>query len=121
MAALAMPYGLQPMPSSPRWLDIVRHRVRGFRAPYLLVVQHHDVPATTLLAAPITPSLPEDVDVLAPRLTVEGTMYRARLLDISAVPRRMIGDTIAAGHTESDAILDALDVILHGYPVGRPS
>jgi hypothetical protein len=78
-----------PMPSSPRWLDVVRHRVLGFRAPYLLVVQHHDIPATTLLAAPVTPPLPGDVDVLAPRLTIDGADYRARLLDISAVPRRL--------------------------------
>jgi hypothetical protein len=52
------------MPSSPRWLDIVRHRLAGFRAPYLLIVQHHDIPATTLLAAPVTPSVPGDVDAL---------------------------------------------------------
>jgi hypothetical protein len=109
------------MPSSPRWLDIVRHAVRGFRAPYLLVVQHHDIPASTLLVAPVTPSLPGDVDVLAPRLTVEGTEYRARILDISAVSRRMIGDTVVAARTESDSILGAIDVVLHGYPVGRPS
>jgi hypothetical protein len=109
------------MPSSPRWLDIVRHKVRGFRAPYLLVVQHHDIPASTLLVAPVTASLPADVDVLAPRLTVDGSEYRARILDISAVPRRMIGDTVVAARTESDSILGAIDVVLHGHPVGRPS
>jgi hypothetical protein len=107
------------MPSSPQWLDIVRHRVPGFRAPYLLVVQHHDIPATTLLVAPVSLSLAGEVDVLAPRLTVDGAGYRARLLDISAVPRRMIGDTVMAAVTESDNILDAIDVILHGYSIGR--
>jgi hypothetical protein len=108
------------VPSSPRWLDIVRHRIRGFRAPYLIVVQHHDIPAPTLLAAPITASLPGDVDVLAPRLVIDGMEYRARLLDVSAVPRRMIGETVVAAATESDTILCAFDIILHGYPVGRP-
>jgi hypothetical protein len=108
------------MGRSPRWLDIVRHRVRGFRAPYLLVVQHHDIPSTTLLAAPVTPSPPGDVDVLAPPLIVEGMACRIRLLDIRAVPRRLIGDTVVAATGESDAILSAIDVILHGYPVGRP-
>jgi hypothetical protein len=34
-------------PNKPCWLDIVPHRVRGFRAPFLLVVQHHAIPATT--------------------------------------------------------------------------
>jgi hypothetical protein len=108
------------MGRSPRWLDIVRHRVRNFRAPYLLVVQHHDIPANTLLVAPVTPPLPGDVDVLAPPLIVDGAVCRARLLDIRAVPRRLIGDTVIAATAESDAILSAMDVILHGYPVGRP-
>jgi hypothetical protein len=109
------------MPGSPRWLDVVRHRVSGFRAPYLLIVQHHDIPATTLLAAPVTPPLPGDVDVLAPRLAIDGGEYRARLLDISAVPRRMIGDTVVTAAGESDLILGAIDIILHGFPAGRPS
>jgi hypothetical protein len=71
-------------PSNPRWLNIVRHRVRGFRAPFLLVVQHHAVPVATRLVAPVTLPLPGDVDVLAPRLTIDGTEYRARILDMSA-------------------------------------
>jgi hypothetical protein len=108
------------MASSPRWLDIVRHRVRGYRAPYLLVVQHHDIPSTTLLVAPVTPSQPGDVDVLAPPLMVDGIACCVRLLDIRAVPRRLIGDTVATATGESDDILSAIDVILHDYPVGRP-
>jgi hypothetical protein len=108
------------MPSSPRWLDVVRHRVRGFRAPYLLVLQHHDIPAPTMLAAPVTLPLPGDVDVLAPRLTIDGKEHRARLLDMSAVPRGMLGETVTSASHESDAILSSIDIILHGYPVGRP-
>ncbi len=88
--------------------------------PYLLVLQHHDIPATTMLAAPVTLKLPGDVDVLAPRLTVDGHEHRARLLDMSAVPRRSLGETVASAATEADAILNAIDIILHGYPVGRP-
>ena len=108
------------MASSPRWLDLVRHRVRGFRAPYLVVLQHHDIPATTMLVAPVTPPIPGDVDVLAPRLTIGGKEHRARLLDMSAVPRALLGETVASANDESDAILNAIDIILHGYPVGRP-
>jgi hypothetical protein len=107
------------MPGSPRWLDLVRHRVRGFRVPYLVVLQHHDIPAITTLAAPVTPPIPGDVDVLAPRLTIDGKEYRARLLDISAVPRALLGETVASANGESDAILNAIDIILYGYPVGR--
>ena len=107
-------------PSSPRWLDIVRHRIRGFRVPFLLVVQHHAIPATTRLVAPVSPSLRGDVDVLAPRLTIDGTEYRARVLDMSAVPCAFLGETISSLVADRDAILGAIDIILHGYPVGLP-
>jgi hypothetical protein len=108
------------MQNSPRWLDLVRHRVRGFRVPYLVILQHHDIPATTVLAAPVTLPIPGDVDVLAPRLTIDGKEHRARLLDISAVPRALLGETAASANDERDAILNAIDIILHAYPAGRP-
>ena len=104
----------------PLWLDIVRHRVRGFRVPYILVVQHHAIPAPTCLVAPVSPSLPGDVDVLAPRLLIDGVPFRARLLDMSAVPIAMLGDTVTSVVADRDAILGSIDVILHGYPAGRP-
>jgi hypothetical protein len=105
--------------SSPGWLDIVRHRVRGFRVPYLLVVQHHAIPAKTRLVAPVSPSLPHDLDVLAPPVLIEGAGYRVRLLDMGAVPIALLGETVLSMVAERDAILDAIDVILHGYPIGR--
>jgi hypothetical protein len=108
------------MANRPNWLDIVRHRLTGFRAPYLLIVQHHDVPSATLLAAPVTLPLPRDADVLAPPLSIGGTAHRARLLDMTAVPRAVIGETVASAQPDAAAIADAIDVILFGYPVGRP-
>jgi hypothetical protein len=102
------------------WLDIVRHRIRGLRVPFLLVVQHHAIRATTRLVAPVSPPIPGDVDVLAPRLLVDGAEYRVRLLDISAVPVSLIAETVTSLLADRDAILDAIDVILHGYPIGRP-
>jgi len=104
----------------PRWLDIVRHRVRGVGAPYLLVVQHHDIPASTLLAAPITRPVDGDTDVLAPRHMIDGDLFRVRLLDSAAVPRNSLRDVVGSASGDADAIRDALDIILHGYPVGRP-
>jgi hypothetical protein len=38
-------------PISPRRYDIVRHRVLGMRAPYLIVLQHQDVPSITRIIA----------------------------------------------------------------------
>jgi hypothetical protein len=109
------------MPSTrPDWLDVVRHRVRGFRVPYLLVVQHHAIPSATRLVAPVSPGLPGDVDVLAPRLNILGTEYRVRILDISAVPVALLGETVASGAVDRDAVMNAIDVILHGHPVGIP-
>ena len=73
------------------------------------------------LAAAVTPPLPGDVDVLAPRLTIDGEEHRVRLLDMSAVPLTMMAETVGSATGEADAILNAIDVILHGYPVGRGS
>ena len=113
--------GPVPMPPNrPDWLDIVRHRVRGFRAPFLLVVQHHAISSATRFVAPVSPSLPGDVDVLAPRLMIDGTEYRARVLDISAVSMTLLGETVASMVRDRDAIMNAIDVILHGYSVGIP-
>ncbi len=105
---------------SVRWLDVVQHRVPGVRAPYLLVLQHHDIPASSLLAAPVTLPITGDTDILTPRLIIEGRPHRIRMLDISAVPRTMIEHTIISAAEEADVIMAALDIILHGYPVGRP-
>jgi hypothetical protein len=60
------------------------------------------------------------VDALTPRLIIAGTEYGARLLDISPVPLDAMTTVIASGLDESDAISTALDIILHGYPVGLP-
>jgi hypothetical protein len=32
----------------------------------------------------------------------------------------MLGETVTSASDEADAILSAIDIILHGYPVGRP-
>ncbi len=105
---------------NPRWLDVVRHRIRGYRVPFLLILQHHDVPAPTRLAAPVTPALPGDVDVLAPRISIGGQEFRVRLLDTSAVSRTLFTEVEASATEISDSISASLDIILHGYPVGLP-
>jgi len=105
-------------PNRPDWLDVVRHRVGGFRVPYFLVVQHHAIPSATRLAAPVSLPLPGDVDILAPRLMIDGTEYRARILDISAVPVTLLGETVASLVADRDVIMIAIDLILHGYPAG---
>jgi hypothetical protein len=106
--------------NKPQWLDVVRHRIRGFQAPYLLVLQHHDIPASTRLAAPLTPSQAADVAILSPLLIIEGRQYRARLLDTAAVRVTVLRETVDSATEQSEAILNALDIILHGYPVGLP-
>lgn len=107
-------------PSNPSWLDIVRHRIRGFRAPYLLVVQHHDIQVSTRLVAPVSRPVPSDKDILSPPVIVGDTSYRVRLLDIASVPVTLLGGTVASLEADRDAVINALDIILHGYPVGRP-
>ena len=72
------------------------------------------------LAARLTLPAPNDVNALAPKLVVDGMEYRARILDMSAVPYTAISNVVGSAMDESDAITAALDIILHGYPVGRP-
>jgi hypothetical protein len=104
----------------PRWLDIVRPRGRGIRAPLAVILQHHIVPAQTVIAAPLLrhdgPS-----NLLLPRVEVTGMSYVANLLDMTALPRTAIGETVGSALLEADAITDGLDAIFRGHPVGLPS
>jgi hypothetical protein len=38
---------------------------------------------------------------------------------MTAVPRGVIGETVASADPDAAAIADAMDVIFYGYPVGR--
>lgn len=107
-------------PDRHQQFDIVRHRVRGLRAPYLVVLQHHDIPSSTCIVAPLTPPEPGDHDAIAPRVMVEGREFRLRLLDMAAARRTVLRESVASAADASDAITLALDVIFSGYPVGRP-
>lgn len=60
------------------------------------------------------------MDGTAPWLIIADATHRIRLLDIAAIPREMLGDTILSATDEGDAIMAVFDIILHGYPVGRP-
>jgi CcdB protein len=106
--------------NSPRRYDIMRHRVRGMKAPYLVVLQHHDVPSTTRIIAPLTLAQHGDHDSIAPPVDVNGTEYRARLLDPAAYPLSVLFETVASAERAADAIVDALTIIFGGYAVGRP-
>src|SRR4051812_38693198 len=81
---------------APRWLQVSRHRVRGFTAPYLLVLQHDLIQTQTRIAAPLVPAGPDPVTLLAPRVTVEGTPYKAMLLDMTSLPVGLLGVTAAS-------------------------
>ena len=101
-------------------MDIVRHRVPGLRAPFVLVLQHHDISASTRIVAPVTVSGPTETAILSPEFEVNGRSVRARMLDITAVPRSLLLETVGSAQDEADAILNALDIILQSYPIGRP-
>jgi hypothetical protein len=96
--------------SPPDWPGGVRHRAR---ATYLLVVRHHAIPSLTRLVAPVSLPVPGDANILAPRLTIDGVLYRARILDISAVPVTLLGETVASLIADRDAIMNAIDIILN--------
>jgi hypothetical protein len=84
------------------------------------VLQHHDIPASMRLAAPLTPLQAADVAVLSSLLLVDGGEYRARLLDTTAVGVALLQETVASATEQSEAIMNVLDIIVHGYTVGLP-
>jgi hypothetical protein len=101
-------------------LDVVRHRVRRLQAPYVLVLQHPDIPSPTILTAPVALMGASKMGAIAPILLIGDIAHRVRLLDITAVPLEMLGDTVMSATEEGEAIMAAFDIILHGYPVRRP-
>jgi CcdB protein len=107
-------------PGNKRQFDVVRHRVRGLRAPYLIVLQHHDVPSSTCIVAPLSSPERGDHDAIAPLVVVEGREFRMRLLDMAAARRSVLLETVVSAASAADGITLALDVIFGGYPGGRP-
>ncbi|MDA8249266.1 MAG: CcdB family protein [Rhodospirillales bacterium] len=105
---------------SPQWLDICRHRIRRQSVPYVVVIQHHLVPAVSRIVAPVVPAGGRPATLLAPRLDIGRVAHRAVLLEMSAVLLGMIGEVVGSALADSDAIGDALDAIFRGYPVGLP-
>ena len=104
---------------APRWLAVHRHKVRGFASPYVMILQHHLVPAETRIVAPVVPASSEPATLLAPRLAIEGAPYRAILLNLTAIRLSLLGQPVEAA-VDEDAIAAALDAIFRGYPVGLP-
>jgi hypothetical protein len=102
-----------------RHLDIVRHRSRRVLAPYLLIVQHHDITSKTKLSAPLVPPNASDRGILAPRIVVDGMVLVARILDIAPVPLELLGEVLASAEAERDAIRFAVDTVLNGDNMGR--
>ena len=90
------------------------------KAPYLIVLQHHDVPSVTRIIAPLTLPMRGDHDGVAPLVDVGGTDYRARLLDLAAFPCSLLLGRVTTASTSADAIVRALDVIFGGYPIDLP-
>ena len=110
----------KPLPaSSPDWLDVVTHRFRSIRAPFLLILQHQDIAWPKRLAAPISLPIKGDSDHVAPRLSLDGIEYRVRILDMGPVSRNMFMAIVTSAAGEREGIMNALDCVLYGYPVGR--
>jgi hypothetical protein len=101
----------------PRHLEICRHRVRGIRAPYLLVLQHHLVGGPTRICAPLVPGELE-ANVLLPAIPVDGVPHHAVLLNMAAVPLALLDEAIGTG--QADDISRGLEAIFSGMPAWLP-
>jgi hypothetical protein len=105
--------------AEPRWLGVHRHRIRGFGAPFLLILQNPVVESATRIAAPVIPAGPGPATLLAPAVRIGGEGFRAILLDMTAVPQSLLREAVAREVAE-EAVAAALDAIFRGYPVGLP-
>jgi hypothetical protein len=97
--------------------------VRGIEAPYLIVLQHHDVPSVTRIIAPLTLPQRGGHDGVAPVADVGGTSSRARLLDLAAFPCSVLPETVPVASASADAIVaivQPLGVIFGGFPISLP-
>lgn len=103
-----------------RWLSVCRHRVARARYPYVMVLQHDIVAGESRIVAPVAPAAGGKATVLVPHITVGGTEFRVILLEMAAVPLAMLGQPVEAGGVAEQAIMDGLDAIFRGYPVGLP-
>ncbi len=97
----------------PKHLEVCRHRVRGIRAPYLLVLQHHVIGGPTRICAPLLPGSLE-VNVLLPAVGVGGEVHHAVLLNMAAVPTALLGESVGSGL--ADDISRGLEAIFNGTP-----
>jgi hypothetical protein len=94
--------------------------MRGFAAPFLIVLQHPIVQSQTRICAPVVPARGARATLLTPAVTISGTVHLAVLLDMAAVPLRFIAPEEAEAVVDSEAVTPALDAIFSGYPVGLP-
>jgi hypothetical protein len=91
--------------------------VRGIRAPYLLVLQHHIVGGPTRICAPLLPG-PLEANVLLPAVEVDGAPHHALLLNMAAVPLALLGEGVGSG--VADDISRGLEAIFSGMPAWLP-
>lgn len=91
--------------------------MRGIRAPYLLVLQHHIVGGPTRICAPLLPG-PLEANILLPAAEIRGKLYHAVLLNMAAVPVASLGEVVGAG--PADDISRGLEAIFSGLPAWLP-
>jgi hypothetical protein len=107
--------------SPPLFLSVYRHRVSSFRAPFLLILQHHIIKSPSRIAAPVVTVRDERPTLLTPHVKTAGGVYRVMLLAMAAVPLSFLGDEVNDALVDPDDISIGLDAIFKGYPVGLPN
>lgn len=107
---------------TPKHRDVCHHQLRGIRAPYLLVLQHHVVGGPTRICAPVVPRAKGagtlEPNVLLPTVEINGVPHHAVLLNMAAVPLTMLGNVVGSGLDED--IGRGLEAIFSGMPAWLP-
>jgi hypothetical protein len=101
-------------------LDVCRHRLRGIRAPFLLVLQHDLVGGPSRICAQLVPGGEAEANVLLPVIEVGGAPHRAILLNMAAVPLAALGEVVASGRAAEDDVARGVEASREHFHIAAP-
>jgi toxin CcdB len=97
--------------------DVCENLAELARAPFLIVLQSDQLShlPVRLVAPLVFTSSIEPIKLLNPGFTVEGKQVTLATIEMVALPRRLIGKTVASLESERFRIISAIDLLFTGF------
>ncbi len=97
--------------------DVCENLAELARAPFLLVLQSDQLShlPVRLVAPLVRPSDIEPIKQLNPEFTVEGQKVTLATIEMLALPKRLIGRTVASLESERFRIISGIDLLFTGF------